>query len=172
MKRTEAQMTRAVRFGLLFVAASVGVYSPALAAPSTFTVSGPVPNTCKIGTGSFVVSINWVKNASAQITLDGTAGNTQTTNGGTTTATHSYTTFCNGPKTLTMTLPTAAINYTITVKDNAGTTVATATSSTGSVTANVAIPVTTLNWTLTAAATYANGGSIVTGTYSATVTIQ
>lgn len=150
----------------------MGMPPPALAAPATFTVGGSVTSNCKIGTGSYSVSINWVKNTSAQISIDGTAGNTQTTAGGTTTATHSYATDCNGPTTLHMNVPattTSAITYTITVKDGGGTTIATASSVATNV--NVAIPITNSNWTLTATATYQSGNP-VTGTYTATVTIQ
>lgn len=162
-------MIRVVAIGAALVTACAGAFSPAHAAPSSFAVSGTIASKCQIGSNSYSVSVAWVKNASAQITLDGTTGNLAAT--GTTTAVHSYTTLCNSGGTLTMTLPatsSSAVPYTITVKNDIGTTIATATSPAS---VPVVIPVTSSTWTITAQATQVNGNP-VSGTYTAMVTIQ
>lgn len=163
-------MIRTVSIGLLLVAACAGASSPAYAAP--FAVDGTIASNCKIGAStSYSISIAWVKNSSVRISLDGTAGNLATS-GGTSSATNNYSTFCNGARTLTLTVPnsaTSSISYTITVKDNTTTTIATVTNGN---TGSVAVPVSNnTTWTITASAVQANGGAN-NGTYTATVTIQ
>lgn len=161
-------MIRRVAIGLLLVTAGAGGPSPAFAAP-TFTVSGNLANKCEIGSStSYAISIVVVKNSTYQISLDGSAGSASS---GTTTITKNYTTLCNGAQTFTLTVPnttTGSIPYTIVVKDNNSTQIATATNGH---TASVAVPISNnTTWTITASSVQANGTN--SGTYTATVTID
>lgn len=165
----------------LALSACVGI-GPAQAAPFVKTVSanGTVQSLCNIGTStsysvSIVVTNATGANRNFTVSLDGTAGNTVSGNGSTTTVTKTYATFCNAPtnQTLNITIPRAAsgantINYTIVVRNAGGTQIGTATSPTGS---TLTVPArTSANYTIVASANVVNGTTA--GTYTSTVTIQ
>ena len=178
-----AGMTRELTFAVILAAACVGSV-PAQATP--FTINGTVNSLCQIGTSkTYNVSIAVVAtgpNMGTTVSLDGTAGSTQSSNNATASVTKNYTTLCNRStaQTLTLTAPRAIsggnnIIYTIKVQNAAaggGTTVATATTSaTAGATASVSIPASTnATWSIVISAT--NRNSQAGGTYTASVTIQ
>jgi hypothetical protein len=141
---------------------------PSVAAPYGF--SGTVAAVCKVGTGSYSVSIAWVKNTSARMTFDGVQGNLA--NGGVSSATQTYSTPCNSSsgttsKTLNVGADTGGIGYTVTLKDSGGNIVKTQSSGSS---VSIALPPSS-SWTITASVTQVNG-SPNTATYTATVTIS